>query len=129
MSEPGKHTAGEWKYELARIAKDAPVFGFNIHVDGKKPSIARAGTYETYKLTIAPEWEGEEFAKEYFTVEEVEANAKLLASSPELLAACIWAKDVLKKLSEAGRYPEFLLSENGGEGFSVLTNAINKATK
>lgn len=47
----------------------------------------------------------------------------------ELLAACKWAKEQFKKLADEGCYPEFMLSQNGGEGIMPLINAINLATK
>ncbi len=61
--------------------------------------------------------------------EEAEANAKLIAAAPNLLEACIWAKDVIKKLADEGKYPDFLLKENGGDGIMTLVDAINKAIK
>ncbi len=45
----------------------------------------------------------------------------------ELLAACEWAKEQFKKLADEGRYPEFMLSQNGGEGVMPLVNAIKIA--
>ena len=47
----------------------------------------------------------------------------------ELLAACEWAKEQFKKLADEGRYPEFMLSQNGGEGVMPLVNAIKLATE
>lgn len=61
-------------------------------------------------------------------VETQIANAKLIASAPDLLEACQWALKQFEKLSDDGRYPEHLLSENGGNGFTPLVNAIKKAT-
>jgi len=61
-------------------------------------------------------------------IDEDEANARLIAAAPELLNACLWAKEQFKILSDKGLYPEHLLQENGGNGFTILTNAIQKAT-
>jgi hypothetical protein len=58
-----------------------------------------------------------------------EPDAKLIAASPELLDACIKSLEVFKQLADAGRYPEPLMAENGGEGLMFLTKAIEKATK
>jgi hypothetical protein len=63
----------------------------------------------------------------YGNGEEAEANAKLIAASKDLLDACIWAKNQFKRLADEGRYPDFMLQKNGGEGVMPLTNAINKA--
>lgn len=49
-----------------------------------------------------------------------EQNAEML----EALKTCL---DVFNKLAEAGRYPEPLLAENGGEGLRFLTTIIRKA--
>lgn len=59
---------------------------------------------------------------------EMMANAKIIAAAPDMLEALIWAKDQFKKLSDEGRYPEFMLAKNGGEGIMPLIKAINKAT-
>lgn len=42
----------------------------------------------------------------------------------ELLEACIWAEQQFKRLAEDGRYPEFMLTQNGGDGFMPLVKAI-----
>lgn len=55
------------------------------------------------------------------------ANAKLISAAPELLQACIKTLQYFKDASDAGKYPEFLLQENGGEGFQYLEQAIQKA--
>jgi hypothetical protein len=47
----------------------------------------------------------------------------------ELLSACEWAKEQFKKLADEGRYPEFMLSQNGGEGIMPIVNAIKLATE
>lgn len=59
--------------------------------------------------------------------DEFKANAQLIAAAPELLEACIKAKEVFKQLADADKYPEPLMQDNGGEGMQFLTNAITKA--
>ena len=56
-----------------------------------------------------------------------EANAKLISAAPDLLEACIWAKEQFKILADKGLYPEHLLTKNGGNGITTLVNAIEKA--
>jgi len=81
------------------------------------------------------------------TTEEAEANAELIADAgttankcgllpsellaqrDELLEAAQWAVKQFKRLADEGRYPEFMLSQNGGEGIMPLVNAIKKATE
>lgn len=61
--------------------------------------------------------------------EEAEANGRLIAAAPDLLDACIWAKEQFKILADKGLYPEHLLAEKGGDGMMPLVNAIKKATE
>lgn len=63
------------------------------------------------------------------TTEEWKANAKLIAAAPDLLAACNWAVNQFKRLADEGRYPEFMMSQNGGEGCMPIVSAIKKATE
>lgn len=45
----------------------------------------------------------------------------------ELLAACEWAKEQFKRLADDGRYPEFMLTQNGGNGIMPIISAIKLA--
>lgn len=45
----------------------------------------------------------------------------------ELLAACEWAKEQFKRLADEGRYPEFMLIQNGGNGIVPIISAIKLA--
>ena len=56
--------------------------------------------------------------------EEVVGNARLMAAAPELLLACEWALEQFEILANAGKYPEHMLRQNGGQGFIPLVNAI-----
>lgn len=56
------------------------------------------------------------------------ANAQLIAAAPDLLEACIKSLTIFKGLSDAGKYPELMMAENGGKGFKFLTDTITKAT-
>lgn len=55
------------------------------------------------------------------------SNGKLMAAAPEMLEALIWAKEQFKRLADEGKYPEFMLSKNGGQGVQPIVNAIHKA--
>lgn len=65
----------------------------------------------------------------YLVAESIlkKSDAQLISAAPDMLEALIWARDQFKKLADMGRYPEFMLSENGGEGIMPIINAINKA--
>ena len=58
---------------------------------------------------------------------EIELVSKEVAQ--ELLNACKWAKGVIERLANEGRYPEFLLTEKGGNGIMPLVDAINNSEK
>jgi hypothetical protein len=60
---------------------------------------------------------------------KIDVDSKLAAAAPELLRACIWAKEQFKRLADEGNYPEFMLGQNGGEGIMPLVRAINSAVK
>lgn len=47
----------------------------------------------------------------------------------ELLSACEWAKAQFKRLADDGNYPEFMLSQNGGQGVMPIVNAIKIASE
>ncbi len=59
-------------------------------------------------------------------IDEAEAvsNARLMAAAPEPLAACEWALEQFEILATAGKYPDHMLKQNGGQGFMPLINAI-----
>lgn len=105
-----KHTPGPWTCSIARMAADAPVFGFSIRAEGRAPAITRAGTYEHELLIVGEEYR--KFHTDHFTEEEVEANGYVLAAAPELLAACqLVAKSALR-----------------GSAYDACVAAIAKAT-
>lgn len=65
----------------------------------------------------------------YSNTIEAEANAKLIAASPDMLEALEWSLTQFKRLADMGRYPEFMLQKNGGQGVMPIVKAIEKATK
>lgn len=100
-----KHTAGPWK--LGEIYKTDIFQDTNT---GIPKWICTPGTTEPQ-----------------MSKQEQLANAKLIAAAPDLLEACMKTLQYFKNASDAGKYPEFLLQENGGEGFQYLEQAIQKA--
>lgn len=44
-----------------------------------------------------------------------------------LLEALKEAKEIIRKLADQGRYPDFLLQKNGGKGIQFMTDAIKQA--
>ncbi len=83
------HTSGVWRCEPARMREGDEIFGFAVEVDGKQHSIASAGVYEDATLIIGAEYRHLPTAAEFYTPAEVEANARLIADAPNLLAECL----------------------------------------
>lgn len=109
MTTEMKHSEGPWRINTTGFNTDHHGAGFSIE-----------------------EEEGDGFY--IATIEDIDptvnqANAKLIAASPSLLEACIWAVGQFKILADKGLYPEHLLTENGGNGVMPLVNAIKKATE
>jgi hypothetical protein len=93
-----KHTKGQWKHDG----------------NGMIGLVEYARTIATANSIFIPK-------------EEAEANAKLIAASPVLLEALLWAKEQFQILADKGLYPEHLMQENGGEGITKITKAIKLA--
>ena len=130
-----KHTKGKWISDGIHIFSDEKrgLIGQSFVVKRFNSTTKEfyVGNYPTIKTGGAT---GEEVNYGYLTIGEVDdieadANAKLMAAAPELLSACQWAVDQLKRLADEGKYPEFMLSENGGQGMMPLILAIKNATE
>lgn len=93
-----KHTQGEWVYNNNGAS-------FNIKVDNE---FVRGGN-------ICPYVYGK-------SLEESQANAKLIAAAPDLLEACINTKNLCDKLQMPTEYDLIELS-------ILLKKVIEKATK
>lgn len=121
VREGSAHTPGPWSVSLGRVVPEAPVFGFAILAAGKSPAVCGAGVSERNLLILARDYRHLEYAKEHYTEEEVEANARLIASAPELLAAVRFAYESLLRLpipERIGRQAELI----------ACRDAIAKAT-
>ena len=103
-----KHTKSTWTCKLARMREDAPIFGFMIVANGKVPYVASAGVAPPDHALIVPP-DMRHLVQRGFTEEEVEANGKLLAAAPDLLAALRDARRTLLSAIEAGNdgIPDF----------------------
>lgn len=79
------HTPGPWKLDFGRYPKSDKIFGYCVLAEGKVPFIASAGIATPNHGLIQNEEE-----RRYITIgyssEEVEANARLIADAPALLA-------------------------------------------
>lgn len=76
------HTPAPWTASLGRHRADMPAFGFAINAAGKIPPIASAGVATPNHVLVTPG------IATGFEAAEVEANARLIASAPELLSVC-----------------------------------------
>ena len=75
----GKYTKGKVTAEVAKMRADQPAFGFTIRIEGKKPPICGLGVYQPDVATVSPEYR--KICPEYFTPEEIEANAALISEA------------------------------------------------
>ena len=90
MKLPAKYkgaTPGPWVLRLARLAAEAPIFGFSLNVDGKAAPLASAGVYVDSPLIA--DFDGG------YTATEVEANALMLEDAPKLAAAVVELREAL----------------------------------
>jgi hypothetical protein len=118
-----KHTQGEWKPYFVRWTPEAPIQGFAIRVEGKRRSIAGADCYEP-QVVLVPDKavQSQPWAKEFYTSEEVEANAYLIAAAPDLLAAAELALEYFDQCVMSCDDPDSDVPEA-----AALRAAINKA--
>jgi len=96
-----KHTPGPWKVIKMEGSED-------LYIESRN----KPGWNEFPIASLIP----------YKNAEEL-ANARLIASAPELLEACKEIVAIFHKEANEGRYPKFLL----GKGWLNLANAIAKA--
>lgn len=117
-----KHTPGPWKAETATcgIFANYPIKKYESEID--KISREDATHFRTIQICQIET----DLGRANYT-EEQRANQKLIAAAPEMLEALIWAKEQFKRLADEGKYPEFMLSKNGGQGVQPIVNAIHKA--
>lgn len=92
-----KHTGGKWIESIPHVIQgDEPKFKFIL----SSKTVGDVGEYHSNKE---------------MGIDEAEANAKLIAASPELLEA-------LKAIKEIGEF------KADGQIGKIINNAINKAT-
>ena len=106
-----KHTKGNWYYQptIARKKNGTPLF-FDIYVNGVNGGIASVRKNKYIKVSI----------------EEAEANAKLIAAAPELLESLVQLTEAIIKIKAIG-------VKYGKQNLTVRVNkaleAIKKATE
>lgn len=59
--------------------------------------------------------------------EEKIANATLIQAAPDMYRALKKCYEIFHQLAADGKYPESLLSQNGGTGITFITKALQKA--
>ena len=96
-TETTAHTPEPWKLELIRWSDKAPIAGFAISVDGKKPWLCAAGAGERYNhCTVVADEHIAQGITTGFSAAECEANARLIASAPDMLARIAELEAALK---------------------------------
>lgn len=103
-----KYTRGPWKVKKSETKPTLNIIGTAL---GSKYKIARCPI--------------EDFGPKYPEINkaeliEVEANAKLISAAPELLEACIKAKESMLRSG---------ITYDNADQWNILNNAIKKATE
>lgn len=87
-----KHTPGPWVAKLACFSNREP-FGFKVEAPRRAHSVANAGVYEATNLLV-PDPVPADMREQFYTRDELAANAHLIAAAPDLL-------DALRQLRES----------------------------
>lgn len=61
------------------------------------------------------------------SMNEAEANAALIAQAKNMYYALQKCVDIFKQLADDGKYPDQMLTVNGGRGFRFITDILQKA--
>lgn len=106
-----KHTKGKWEAIIARHDQNIPesTFGIAIRVEGKKPFLVTNGVYD-YTPNVVRDINGKPMP-DFYSIEEIEANARLIAAAPELLEALQGlmreAEHNYPTLTKSGVWPQY----------------------
>lgn len=105
-TEADQHTPGPWILELCKFG-GSYVQGYQITGKGKVIPFASATVAQPNKaLVLSPEYRKCEWAGEHYTPEELEANARLMAASPAMLAALNRVRNMFREMQEAGLFDD-----------------------
>ena len=104
-----KHTPGPWKASKTHLASSDTWYVI-IDPEGRGPIMEVGGKDKPGQIADA----------KYLVTDPsiIEANAHLIASAPELLEACKFARMQLSALAKEGRYDK---------GWEIIQQAISKA--
>lgn len=132
----------------SHTADKRSTFGFSIKAEGKKSPLVGAGVSMTERFILDPVQSDlnypADLIAEHYTIDEALANAELISEVFNVLnttgvtplelveqvkvlrAAVVKSNEILRRLSEEGNYPWFLMAENGGEGWGFLTDVLKE---
>lgn len=86
MNEP-KFTSGPWSAQIGRWNHDSPAYGFRIAAPKKLAAVAGVALEERNNAICGIQPTPASMADEFYTPEELEANARLIAAAPDLYVA------------------------------------------
>ena len=118
-----------FKYLVTSLGATASPFDVIITSSSRccAKKLYNAECFEKERQTLKNRSHADFIAGANWQKEQDEAKYKaLLESHNDLLEAANKSVQIFKRLADEGKYPEFMLAQNGGEGFKFLTQAINK---
>jgi hypothetical protein len=86
MTEKSAHTAGPWRLTIGRMHPDAPAFGFGVYPEKDMPNLPTG--IKQHSIASGNLYEHGAY-EAFYKPAEIEANARLIAAAPDLLAFAV----------------------------------------